>query len=198
MTDTKLSGRGRPRGFDIDAALETGQRLFHAHGYEGVSLAMLTEALGIKPPSFYKAFGSKAEFFARVLEHYGHSSSALTLKACLHSEHPPIQALAALLENAAHIYGCDPEQRGCLVLETACGSDQSESAALARDTADQGQAQIREFIARTHPQVAEQVTDYVISTLCGLSASARKGMSEARLVQVAQAATAGLEKLLAS
>ena len=57
-------GRGRPRGFDPETALAVGQRMFHAHGYEGVGLAALTDALGIKPPSFYMAFGSKAGFFA--------------------------------------------------------------------------------------------------------------------------------------
>jgi TetR/AcrR family transcriptional repressor for divergent bdcA len=60
------SGRGRPRGFDIEAALDTGQRLFHARGYNAVGLAALTDALAIKPTSFYRTFGNKAGYFART------------------------------------------------------------------------------------------------------------------------------------
>jgi TetR/AcrR family transcriptional repressor for divergent bdcA len=34
-------------------------------------VADLTDALGIKPPSFYGAFGSKAGLYGRVIERYG-------------------------------------------------------------------------------------------------------------------------------
>ncbi len=57
MTTTK-QGRtpGRPRQFDAEQAIETAQRLFHARGYDAVSVADLTQAFGINPPSFYAAF----------------------------------------------------------------------------------------------------------------------------------------------
>ena len=42
---------GRPREFDTDAALEKAMRLFWAKGYEGTSVADLTETLGISRPS---------------------------------------------------------------------------------------------------------------------------------------------------
>ncbi len=60
--------RGRPRAFDMETALDMGQRLFHASSYEAVGLAALTDTLGVKPPSFYKAFGSKPELFEQVIE----------------------------------------------------------------------------------------------------------------------------------
>lgn len=194
MIDKKISGRGRPRSFDTEAALETGQHLFHARGYEAVGLAALTGALGIKPPSFYKAFGSKADFFAQVLDRY--SRSTLALEETLHADRDPVMALSELLEKTARTYAQDPEQRGCLVLEAARGRGDAESAILARRTAEKRRGRIREFVARTHPQVADAVTDYVSSTMSGLSASAREGMNEARLAEIARAAMAGLEKLL--
>jgi TetR/AcrR family transcriptional regulator, repressor for divergent bdcA len=192
----KLPTRGRPRGFDAETALETGQRMFHARGYEAVGLAALTDALGIKPPSFYRTFGSKAAYFARILKRY--SQSVLALEDILRPGRPPEEALADLLQRAACTYARDPALRGCLVLEATRGRDDDESAILARRTAQVRREQIRTFVAKTNPGVADVVTDYVASTMSGLSASAREGMSEARVLKVASAAAAGLTSLLAT
>ena len=62
--------RGRPRKFDPDEALATAQALFQARGYDAVGVADITAALGINPPSFYAAFGSKAGLYARTLCRY--------------------------------------------------------------------------------------------------------------------------------
>ena len=46
MLDTeKICKRGRPRAFDREAALATASTLFHAHGYEGVGVAALADAI---------------------------------------------------------------------------------------------------------------------------------------------------------
>ncbi|WP_457355030.1 TetR/AcrR family transcriptional regulator [Sphingomonas sp. UYP23] len=59
---------GRPRQFEIDDALEKATALFWRNGYEGTSLSDLTKAIGISPPSFYFAFGSKEALFRTVIE----------------------------------------------------------------------------------------------------------------------------------
>lgn len=53
VTTTK-QGRtpGRPRQFDAEQAIETAQRLFHARGYDAVSVADSTRAFGINPRAF--------------------------------------------------------------------------------------------------------------------------------------------------
>ena len=61
---------GRPREFDIEKAIETATNLFWEKGYEGTSLSDLTKAIGITPPSFYFAFGSKEGLFRKVIERY--------------------------------------------------------------------------------------------------------------------------------
>ncbi len=61
---------GRPRGFEIDDAIEKATGLFWRNGYEGTSLSDLTKAIGISPPSFYFAFGSKEGLFKKVIERY--------------------------------------------------------------------------------------------------------------------------------
>ncbi|MDE1147414.1 MAG: TetR/AcrR family transcriptional regulator [Azospirillaceae bacterium] len=187
-------GRGRPRTFDPEGALAIGQALFHAHGYEGVGLAALTQALGIKPPSFYAAFGSKAAFFGRVLERY--AAATLPLDEILQPGRPPIEALATLLDQAARTYAADPARPGCLVLEAVRGTGDAESLALARQTAGRKRAAIRAFIGRTHPETADTATDMVVTTMSGLSAGAREGWNVERLVAVARVTTAGLGTLL--
>src|ERR1700754_1304145 len=61
---------GRPREFDLDRALDHALEVFWRNGYEGTSIAELTEAMGINPPSLYAAFGSKEELFRKALDRY--------------------------------------------------------------------------------------------------------------------------------
>src|SRR4051794_13410816 len=62
--------KGRPREFDADQALDAALMLFWRHGYEGTSLAALTEAMGINVPSLYAAFGNKEALFRKALDRY--------------------------------------------------------------------------------------------------------------------------------
>ena len=193
--DTKIiRPRGRPRVFDPQEALTLGQRLFHAQDYESVGLATLTEQLGIKPPSFYRVFESKLGFFEKVLARY--TAETLPLEEILRSGRTPAEALSELLERAAQAYSADPEARGCLVLESARGSDNAENVRMARAVAERRRAILRDFVAATHPKQADVVTDFITSTKSGLSASARQGMEEERLLAVAKAAAAALDPLI--
>lgn len=194
MTSKPTLPRGRPRGFDVEAVLAAGQRLFHARGYHAVGIAELTDTFGIKPTSFYRTFGSKAGYFERVLDRY--ARSVLPLSDILRHGRRPERALADLLLGAARTYSHDPQLRGCLMLEAARGDDNDESAILARRSALYKRSHIRVYVSLSNPDAADDVTDYVASTMSGLSASAREGMSEERLVAVARAATAALPILL--
>src|SRR5215472_16881540 len=69
-------GRGRPRGFEEDEALDRAARVFWEHGYEGASMSELTSAMGINKPSLYAVFGSKEELFRRALARYRDTSGA--------------------------------------------------------------------------------------------------------------------------
>ncbi|NKX16695.1 helix-turn-helix transcriptional regulator [Ochrobactrum pseudogrignonense] len=62
--------RGRPRSFDRDDALRRVMEVFWAKGYEGAQLIDLTAAIGVTPPSFYAAFGSKEAAFREAVELY--------------------------------------------------------------------------------------------------------------------------------
>src|ERR1700712_2532842 len=62
--------RGRPLSFDRDAVLEQAMHVFWERGYEAASIADLTSAMGITPPSLYAAFGDKAKLFLEAIERY--------------------------------------------------------------------------------------------------------------------------------
>jgi AcrR family transcriptional regulator len=66
---------GRPRSYDTDKALDEAMEVFWRHGYDGASLAMLTRAMGIKPPSLYAAFGSKEGLLRAALDRYAQRRS---------------------------------------------------------------------------------------------------------------------------
>jgi AcrR family transcriptional regulator len=62
--------RGRPRNFDKAEALDAALELFWKHGYEGTSMAMLTESIGVNVASLYAAFGNKERLFVQCVERY--------------------------------------------------------------------------------------------------------------------------------
>jgi TetR/AcrR family transcriptional repressor for divergent bdcA len=195
VEDTKTSrARGRPRRFDREEAVATAQQLFHARGYDAVSVAEVTEALGIKPPSFYAAFGNKAGLYARILERWA-GTGAIPLQDILRPDRPVAESLAAVLEEAARRYAANPEAGGCLVIEgTRCNDLEARKAATAFNQA--GERAIRNYIALRYPEQATQVADFVSTTLSGLSAKARNGHGLDRLLATAKIASLAVVQAL--
>jgi TetR/AcrR family transcriptional regulator, repressor for divergent bdcA len=186
--------RGRPRGFDPDQAVATAQRLFHARGYDAVSVADLTEALGINPPSFYAAFGSKAGLYARTLGRFT-AAEGVPLAEILRPERPVAEALAEVIEESARRYAADPAAAGCLVIEGArCNDPEAREAARALTGA--AEDAIRRFVAATHPEAAGRLADYVVTVMTGLSTVAREGHGLDRLLATARLASLVLAQAL--
>ncbi|CAN5663641.1 TetR/AcrR family transcriptional regulator [soil metagenome] len=70
MDTDKGTAIGRPRGFDVDEALERAMVVFWDQGYEGATLTDLTAAMGITRTSMYAAFGNKEDLFRAALQRY--------------------------------------------------------------------------------------------------------------------------------
>lgn len=174
--------------------MATAQRLFHARGYDAVSVAEVTDALGINPPSFYAAFGNKGGLYRRVLDRYA-DTSAIPFADLLRSDRPVAESLAAVLETAARRYAADPAAAGCLVLEgTRCNDEEAREAARAFHAA--AEDMIRRYIAARHPKEAERLTDFVSTTMVGLSAKARNGHGLDRLLATARLAALAIAQTL--
>src|ERR1700738_2111184 len=64
-------GRGRPREFDVDDALDKAARVFRERGYHATSIADLTEAMDLASGSVYKAFKDKRAVFLAAFDREG-------------------------------------------------------------------------------------------------------------------------------
>jgi TetR/AcrR family transcriptional repressor for divergent bdcA len=185
--------RGRPREFELDVAIQVGQDLFHEHGYENVSVATLTEAIGITAPSFYTAFGSKGAFFLDALRRY--SATVVPLDRFLIPGNPPGTALGDMLIAAARAYAAHPRRRGCFILEHA-KAGKNEWGIAATQIAGENRDRVLVFLKANEIPAPARVLDYVALTMLGLSAAAREGWDEERLIAVAKNAAAGLDSLM--
>ena len=124
MTTKKISGRGRPRRFDLDAAIAVSMDLFHQRGYDGVGVAELSKTLGITAPSLYAAFGSKRKLFEQVLQRYAQQEGRW-IPAIFMTEAPLETVVYTLFVRAATIYTSDPKHPGCLIMDSTrnCGDE---------------------------------------------------------------------------
>lgn len=184
------AGRGRPRAFDIDKAVETAMALFHDRGYEGVGVAELSAAIGVNPPSLYAAFGSKKGLFERALERYAETTGGVTA-ATLAEPGPVAEVVPRVLTRLTEIYATPGGLRGCLVLDSTRNCADPEARALTEALRLRGRDLLRRRIAEEYPEAAEALADYVIVTLAGLSAAARDGMAPEALHRVAAMAARG-------
>ena len=108
---------GRPREFEIDDAIEKATGLFWRNGYEGTSLSDLTKAIGITPPSFYFAFGSKEGLFKKVIERYYAGQSKIADAAF---REPTARAIATrFLRGFADVITDPLHAPGCLAMNSS-------------------------------------------------------------------------------
>ena len=110
-----MAERGRPRGFDRDIALRRAMELFWRHGYEGVSMADLTAAMGIAAPSLYAAFGSKEALFREAVDLYRSTNGSATRRA-LDCERTARGAIEAMLRDNADAFTDPGLPNGCFVI----------------------------------------------------------------------------------
>ncbi len=159
-----------------------------------MSVADLTKAFGINPPSFYAAFGSKLGLYTRVLKRY-RMTDAIPLGALLRHDRPTAKCLIDVLMEAARRYAADPDATGCLVLEGAhCNDKPAREAACEFYIAAENL--IRTYVAMRYPQEADRTTDFMGTLMAGLSAKARAGYSLERLQESVLLAGDVLERLL--
>lgn len=111
---------GRKRGFDDQVALQTAMELFWRQGYEGTSVADLTKALGINPPSLYAAFGSKRDLFEKTLDRYMCERSVQLDEAM--ARPTAHEAILDLLTGRVKVFTTPGQPAGCMTVQAGLSS----------------------------------------------------------------------------
>src|SRR6195952_5535599 len=110
--------RGRPRSFDVDAAVERAMGVFWSRGYHGTALPDLLRATNLSRGSLYAAFGDKHSLFLRALDRY--VADALTrMDGELGPRREPIDGLRAYLAGYVDRTSGANGRRGCLLVAAA-------------------------------------------------------------------------------
>ncbi len=182
----------RPREFDEDAALEAAMRLFWRHGYEGTSLADLTEAMGINRPSLYATFGNKEELFRRAVARYAAGPGAAVVAAM------DLPTARATVEELLRVYAEAASQParplGCLLVNGAMSASPEADAIrgdLSRIRTASVEALRKRFErAQREGELEESVhpahlARYYWSVLHGMAVAATDGATSAQLREVA-------------
>lgn len=145
--------RGRPRVLDRDVGLEVAARLFWEHGYEGTSIADLTQAMGVTPPSLYATFGSKEDLYRQALDHNIERESKRRSEA-LHGDMPAYDAITFYLYDVAQGVADPKKPRGCII-STAVLQHSEENETVARAVAARREASIQAMKARFDRAISE-------------------------------------------
>jgi AcrR family transcriptional regulator len=113
---------GRPREFDTEKALDGAMEVFWRHGYEGATIAELTSAMGINPPSLYSAFGSKEGLLKAALDRYSQKRDEFMQEVL--SAPTAYEAVKRLLLHIADMQTDTENPPGCLLVAggLACGA----------------------------------------------------------------------------
>jgi AcrR family transcriptional regulator len=183
---------GRPRAFDRDKALDRALHVFWARGYEGTSIADLTEAMGINPPSLYAAFGNKEALFRQALDRYEARRDEVMAEAF--AAPTAREAMTRLIEGTADRLSDKDKPRGCLMVQGAlCGGEECET--VKRDLDGRragGEVLIRERLKRAKregdlPEDADPVAlaRFVSTVLQGMSVQASGGATRKELRAIA-------------
>lgn len=105
----------RPRAFDEHEVLNKAADVFARHGFDGTTMALLSEAMALSPPSIYAAFGSKRGLFDAVLDHYSDSQS--TYGSWIMSAPTAREVSERMLFGAVEALSAPDHAPGCLLIQ---------------------------------------------------------------------------------
>jgi len=186
---------GRPAAFDKEAALDTAMRLFWERGFEGTSMADLSQAMGIHPSSIYAAFGDKQALFALAAKRYAAVPAQYMTRAL---EQPTFRDfILAAFDNTVEFLGSKEHPTGCFTLTGAisCGVVTEPAKDLMKQMRLENEAAIKTRLLKARKagefpkeENVEDYTRYLSSLLSGLAVQAANGSTKAELKRTAETA----------
>ncbi|MFL1405113.1 TetR/AcrR family transcriptional regulator [Marinobacter sp. M1N3S26] len=198
-----MAGRGRPRGFNREEALNRAMEVFWSKGYEHASMADLTAAMGLRPPSVYAAFGSKEGLFRAVVDHYAETMAS---GIWAHLEQAPTarEGIRDFLYATAEAFSHHQPGRGCMIVMAAPQSD-GAPLAVCKELRGRRQTNIDQLHQRIQRAKAEgelpssldsqAIARYFATVQHGMSIQAADGADYDTLRAIADCAMAGWEAM---
>jgi len=189
---------GRPRAFSRDAALDSAMRVFWRKGFSAASMNDLCDAMGIRSPSLYAAFGSKEALYLEAIAHYAHTVGTSVWSKLGEGETARESFEALLMTNAATLPSSISTPAGCMIALGAVGDEWPVALVDAvkdvrSDLLDQTRARLNKAIENGElpPTTDADALGRFFITVCqGMAVQARDGATEADLKDVAMAAMA--------
>jgi len=169
--------------------------LFWQRGYEGTSMADLTQAMGLNPSSIYAAFGDKHALFSASAKRYMKIRAQYATKAL---EEPTLRrVIRALFDNTVAFLTTPGHPPICMTLAGAvgCSLDATPARDLMTAIRKQNQVAIRKRLlkARQSGELPKRINvddyaRYLSSIIAGLSIQAANGSTKAELRRIAKMA----------
>lgn len=185
--------KGRPREFCTDQALAAALRVFWSKGYEGASMADLTEAMGITKPSLYAAFGNKEALFHKALDLY-EAEKLDYMRTAL--DQPSARGVVEhLLRGAVEMQTSQCDPKGCMgvIHMTACGSEAEsiKTDVIARRASSQAALVERLERAKREGDLPADadiagLTQYLYAVLQGMAVQAGSGATREELERLVE------------
>jgi AcrR family transcriptional regulator len=185
--------RGRPRVFDMDEALDKALEIFWKRGYEGASIAELTEALGINKPSLYAAFGNKEELFNKTLSRYVAGPVVFIQEAI--NQPSAYEVAQSFLTKAVEFFTDTKHPKGCLIVQAALSV--SADSLLVQDLLTKYRYSYEQQLAKRFEKAkeegdlptdanAEALAKFLSTLHQGMSVQVTSGASKEELMQVVE------------
>jgi len=188
-------GMGRPREFDAETALDQAMEVFWRHGYEGATIAQLTEAMGINPPSLYACFGNKEGLLKAALDRYTRLRGEWMEEVL--AAPTAREVTARLLMGIADKQTDPANPPGCLLVQggIACGSGSENVPFELAARRAQNEEQLRDRFIRARAEGdlkpasdPAALARYVFAVSVGMGVMASSGADREALRQVAAVA----------
>lgn len=191
-----MAAVGRPRTFDKDEALKKAMHVFWEKGYEGASMADLVEAIGMKAPSIYAAFGNKDAIFKEVVSHYLPIVANGQL-AVLNGTPNIDEAVQKTLDECVRLFTCDDNPRTCLIMTAAINAspEHQEHVESLRALRKEYKQNWKDRFVRAQKEgqlkaslIPQQLAEYFVTIIQGMALSAKDGATKEALANTAEIA----------
>lgn len=186
---------GRPREFDRETALAAAMLVFWRKGFAAASMNDLCDAMGIRSPSLYAAFGSKEALYLEAIEHYVKTvGPTIWDRLAATSARDGVEKMLGAATEILPETG--PIPAGCMAVLGGVGDEWP--AAVAEVVKGVRQAMLRNLRSRLEVAVTDgelpastdidRLSRFYLSVFQGMALQARDGATSAELKGVAASA----------